>query len=75
MLLAEYIAAERFFRTVLAQRVDDAVNWYNLALALEYQDRPREAEAAYRQALHIDVTLRPAQVGLARVMRRIPLPR
>ena len=69
LLLQEFSAAEGFFRAVLAQRPEDASGWYNLGLALEYQGRRSESEAAYRQALHIAPGLRAAQVGLARVMR------
>jgi len=69
LLLEDFAAAERYFRRVLSERTGDAVSWYDLGLALEYQDRRSDAEAAYRQALHIDPALRAAQVALGRVMR------
>ncbi len=70
LLLEDFAAAEGYFRRVLGERPGDAASWYDLGLALEYQDRRSEAEDAYRQALQIDPGLRPAQVGLGRVMRR-----
>jgi tetratricopeptide (TPR) repeat protein len=69
ILLENFKGAENIFRAVLVDRLDDAASWYGLGLALEYQDRIAEAESAYRQALHIDPTLAPAQIGLARVTR------
>jgi tetratricopeptide (TPR) repeat protein len=41
----------------LASGVATATSWYNLALALDYQDRNAEAEAAYTRALTLDPTL------------------
>tara|TARA_B100000678_G_scaffold291357_1_gene307846 strand:+ start:3340 stop:4395 length:1056 start_codon:yes stop_codon:yes gene_type:complete len=69
ILLEDFKTAESIFRAVLVQRLVDAASWYDLGLALEYQDQLSEAESAYRQALHIDPTLVPAQIGLARVTR------
>ena len=69
ILLEDFKAAEGIFRAVLVQRLDDATSWYDLGLALEYQDQLSEAESAYRQALHIDPTLVPAQIGLVRITR------
>ena len=74
LLLQDFAAAEGYFRRVLGERPRDAASWYDLGLALEYQDRRSEAEAAYRQALQIDPGLRPAQVGLGRVLRRTRSP-
>ncbi len=74
LLLQDFAAAENYFRRVLSERPADAASWYDLGLALEYQDRRSEAEAAYRQALQIDPGLRPAQVGLGRVLRRTRAP-
>jgi tetratricopeptide (TPR) repeat protein len=69
LLLQQYDEAADYFRRVLEARPDDATAWYNLGLSLEYQDRPRDAEAAYRRALDIDPGLRAAQVGLGRILR------
>tara|TARA_B100001179_G_scaffold229214_1_gene214548 strand:+ start:204 stop:1259 length:1056 start_codon:yes stop_codon:yes gene_type:complete len=69
ILLEDFKAAESIFRDVLVHRLNDAASWYDLGLALEYQDRLAEAEFAYRQALHVDPTLAPAQIGLGRVTR------
>ncbi len=69
LLGQQYARAEQSFRRVLRVRTRDAGTWYNLGLALEYQDRPREAENAYAQALHLDAKLVVAAAGLARVQR------
>lgn len=69
LLTQDFGGAETALRRVLAQRPRDAGSWYNLGLALEYQDRPAEAAAAYAQALHIDPALQAARAGLARVSR------
>lgn len=69
LLVQDYPMAETAYRTVLRQRPLEASAWYNLGLALEYQERPSEAGAAYSQALHIDPVLHAAQAGLARLQR------
>ncbi len=69
LLEGRYDVAERAFRRVLATRRRDAISWYNLGLALEYTDRPSEAENAYVQALFLDSSLVAAAAGLARVRR------
>jgi Flp pilus assembly protein TadD len=69
LLLQDYARAESAFRKVLSQQMTDAGAWYNLGLSLEYQDRPRDAENAYAQALHLDPTLSAAAIGLQRVRR------
>lgn len=70
LLMQQYEDAAGYFRRVLEARPRDATAWYNLGLALEYQDRPRDAEVAYRSALDIEPGLRAAQAGLGRVLRR-----
>jgi len=69
LLLQDYPMAETAYRTVLTERPLEASAWYNLGLALEYQERPSEAGAAYSQALHIDPVLHAARAGLARLQR------
>ncbi len=69
LLLQDYEVAERVFRHVIEHRARDAGAWYNLGLSLEMQDRLAGAEKAYRQALHLDSTLRAVVVALARVRR------
>jgi uncharacterized protein YkwD/Flp pilus assembly protein TadD len=70
LFLEAYDDAAELFRRVLRVRPRDASAWYNLGLSLEFLDRPTDAEWAYREALSIDPGLTPAQVGLARVIRR-----
>ena len=70
LLMQDYEAAERSFRTVLEERPRDAGAWYNLGLSLEYRDLLERAEDAYLRALYFDPELLPAQVGLVRVRRR-----
>jgi tetratricopeptide (TPR) repeat protein len=70
LFLEDYAAAAELFRQVLRVRSGDANNWYNFALTLEYLDRPRDAEVAYREALDLDPGLTAAAAGLARVRRR-----
>jgi uncharacterized protein YkwD/Flp pilus assembly protein TadD len=69
LLLQDYSTAETAYRTVLQERPREASAWYNLGLALEYQERVSEAGAAYSQALHIDPVLHAARAGLARLQR------
>ncbi len=69
LFLEDYAEAAELFRRVLRVRPRDANNWYNFGLSLEYLDRPRDAEVAYREALDIDPKLTAAAVGLARVTR------
>jgi uncharacterized protein YkwD len=70
IFLNDFSAAAEYFRRVLRERPRDANNWYNFGLALEYQDRPRDAAVAYREALDINPNLTAAAVGLARVTRQ-----
>ena len=67
LLLQDYPMAETAYRTVLRERPLEASAWYNLGLALEYQERPPEARAAYSQSLHLDPSLQAARAGLARL--------
>jgi uncharacterized protein YkwD/Flp pilus assembly protein TadD len=67
LLLQDYRAAEADFRLVLQERRGDAAAWYNLGLALEYQERSVDAGNAYRQALHLDPNLHAARVALQRL--------
>jgi uncharacterized protein YkwD/Flp pilus assembly protein TadD len=69
LLTQDYAMAETAYRTVLKGRPREASAWYNLGLALEYQERFSEASAAYSQALHIDPALHVARAGLARLQR------
>ncbi len=69
LLVQDYRMAETAYRTVLRERPLESSAWYNLGLALEYQERPSEAGAAYSQALHIDPVLQAARAGLARLQR------
>ncbi len=69
LLLQDYPMAEIAYRTVLRERPLEASAWYNLGLALEYQERLLEAGSAYSQALHIDPVLHAARDGLARLQR------
>ena len=55
---------------MIKARDNDAAAWYNLGLALEYQDRPREAELAYQRAVRIEPGMLAAQAALGRVRRR-----
>ena len=70
LLQQSYAAAEAAFRRVIKARDNDAAAWYNLGLALEYQDRPREAELAYQRAVRIEPGMLAAQAALGRVRRR-----
>ncbi|HEX9698222.1 MAG TPA: tetratricopeptide repeat protein [Acidobacteriota bacterium] len=70
LLLQDYRAAEADFQLVLQGRRRDASAWYNLGLALEYQERTADAETAYRQAIHLDPELHAARAGLQRLRKR-----
>lgn len=48
----------------LASGAAAATSWYNLAVALDYQDRRTEAESAYAQALALDPALAKAANNL-----------
>jgi uncharacterized protein YkwD len=69
LLVQDYAMAETAYRTVLRERPLEASAWYNLGLALEYQEMLSEAGSAYSQALHIDPVLHAARAGLARLHR------
>jgi len=70
LLLQDYRAAEADFQLVLQGRRRDAAAWYNLGMALEYQERSADAETAYRQAIHLDPELHAARAGLQRLRKR-----
>lgn len=54
----------------LASGAASPAAWYNLALALDYQDRPAEAETAYARALALDPTLSKAANNLGALAER-----
>lgn len=72
LLDAEYDRAETEFRRVIERRRQDAGAWYNLGLALEYQERPDEAVGAYLTALDLDPGMQEAHRGLHRLGREAP---
>jgi len=69
LLTADYGRAEKEFRRVLENRREDAGAWYNLGLALEYQDLPDEAARAYLTALDLEPTMMAARRALDRLGR------
>ncbi len=66
-LRKNWSAAEKSFRTAVQLYPQHAEAWDELGAALEFQGKPREAEAAYQQAVAVDPRFLKPRVHLARL--------